>query len=167
MLAGIFALKLSQAQIWLPLAAGMTVGALCIIAYRAFGKRPAALAPPPPPPAVKQEPEYDPFVYGSKTEQRKAHRRAGNPVEVLIAPNQSNNPEWRGWVVDRSVCGLCLCVSEEFADGTHLRALPINAPAMTPWTELEVRSCRSTNEGYELGCQFARQPPWSVLLLFG
>ncbi len=143
----------------------MFAGGLCIVMYRLLNRRPALAAPPTP--TSRTEQEYDPFVQGSATEQRKAHRRAGNPVEVLIAAEQSTTPDWRGWVVDRSVGGLCLCVPEEFAQGTFLRAIPANAPQLTPWTELEVRSCRSTNDGYEIGCQFVRQPPWSVLLLFG
>jgi len=165
MLADFLGLKLPHAEIWIPLAVGMVAGGLCIVAFKALGRRPALAAPPQP--TSKPEQVYDPFVEGSATEQRRAHRRGGNPVEVLLAPEQSTTPAWRGWVVDRSVGGLCLCVPEEFAQGTLLRALPVNAPTIAPWTELEVRSCRSSNDGYELGCQFVRQPPWSVLLLFG
>jgi hypothetical protein len=159
--------KFSRVEVWVPLTVAMATGAICIVMYRTFGKRPPLPAPAPPTPCSKKEPEYDPFVEGSATEQRYAHRRAGNPVEVLLAPEGSTTQQWRGWVLDRSVCGLCLCVPDEFADGTVLRALPVKAPKITPWTDLEVRSCRGVKDGYEIGCQFIRQPPWSVLLLFG
>jgi hypothetical protein len=165
MLGDILGLKIPHPEIWLPLAVGMVAGGLCIVAFRTFGRRPALAAPPTP--GLKQEQEFDPFVQGSATEQRAAHRRGGNPVEVVIAVEQSTKTAWRGWVVDRSVGGLCLAVSDEFAEGTVLRTLPANAPTITPWTELEVRSCRSTRDGFEIGCRFIRQPPWSVLLLFG
>jgi hypothetical protein len=33
--------------------------------------------------------------------------------------------------------------------------------------QLEVKNCRLVGSEYELGCQFVRTPPWSVLLLFG
>jgi hypothetical protein len=165
MFANILGLKLPYAEIWLPLAVGMCAGGLCIVMYRTFGKRPALAAPPVPSP--KKEQEFDPFVQGSATEQRKAHRRGGNPVEVLLAPEQSTTPAWRGWVIDRSVGGLCLGVFDEFEEGFLLRAVPTNAATIAPWTELEVRSCRSTKDGYEIGCRFIRQPPWSVLLMFG
>ena len=45
--------------------------------------------------------------------------------------------------------------------------MPAHAPPMTPWTEVEVRSCRQKKDGYEVGCQFVKTPPWSILLLFG
>jgi hypothetical protein len=165
MFADTFGLNLPGADIWLPLVAGMLAGGLCVVMFRAFSRRPVLAAPPAP--SAKKEQEYDPFVQGSATEQRRAHRRGGNPVEVLLAEQNSNTPTWRGWVVDRSVGGLCLCVPEEIPEGTLIRAMPVNAPTITPWTELEVRSCRATGDGHELGCQFVRQPPWSVLLLFG
>jgi hypothetical protein len=166
MFADILGLKISQAQLWLPLAVGVFAGGLCIVVFRALATRRPALAAPPTPTTRTEQP-YDPFVQGSATEQRRAHRRGGNPVEVLLAAEQETTPAWRGWVVDRSVGGLCLCVPQEFDQGTCLRAMPVNAPEFTPWTELEVRSCRSSTEGYEIGCQFLRQPTWSVLLLFG
>jgi hypothetical protein len=165
MFADILGLKLPYAEIWLPLAVGMFSGGLCIVMYRTFGKRAALAAPPIP--GFRKEQEFDPFVQGSATEQRKSHRRCGNPVEVLLAPEQSTTPAWRGWVIDRSVGGLCLGVPNEFTEGFLLRVLPTNAATITPWTELEVRSCRSTNDGYEIGCRFVRQPPWSILLMFG
>src|SRR5205807_67771 len=73
----------------------------------------------------------------------------------------------RGWVLDRSVGGLCLDLSAAFPEGTRLSLFPTQAPGMTPWTEVEVRSCRQKKDGYEVGCQFVKTPPWSILLLFG
>src|SRR5438094_8174490 len=72
-------------EIWVPLAVGMVAGLLSIVALRSFsGRRP--LVPAPDPPARKiSMPAPDPFVHGSATEQRRALRRAGNPVPVLLA----------------------------------------------------------------------------------
>src|SRR3954468_21494771 len=45
--------------------------------------------------------EADPFTTGSTTEQRKAFRRKGNPVEISCAPDgEPAHPE-RGYVLDR------------------------------------------------------------------
>jgi PilZ domain len=157
-------LHLPYWEYWVPFSVGISVGGLFLLSLRFVGKRPAPVATAP---RVKPSQEYDPFVQGSPTEQRKAHRRGGNPVEVLLAEKDSDSPHWRGWVLDRSVGGLCLGVPQEIPEGTVLRVFPVHAPAITPWTAIEVRSCRSSKDGFEIGCQFVRQPPWAVLLLFG
>jgi hypothetical protein len=157
---------LPYGEIWLPLLVGMAVGGLCLVTIRLFQK-PEAVALPLPPPVQKKSQDYDPFVQGSPSEQRKAHRRGGNPVEVFVAIGEETTPTGRGWVVDRSVGGLGLNVAEEMKVGTHLQLLPVSAAGVTPWTEVEVKSCRAIKDGFEVGCQFVRQPQWSVLLLFG
>ena len=63
--------------------------------------------------------------------------------------------------------GLCLLLHDEIAPGTFLNVKPSKCPPATPWIELEVRSCKKTNDGYEAGCQFLKPPPWAILLLFG
>ena len=156
-------------EIWVPLLVGMSVGGLFLVAIRVFGGQKSNLIPPPSlvKPGQKKSQDFDPFVQGSPTEQRKAHRRGGNPVEVFVALGEETSPSRRGWVVDRSVGGLGITVGEEIKPGTHLQLLPVNAAGITPWTEVEVKSCRTVKNGFELGCQFVRQPQWSVLLLFG
>ncbi len=152
-------------DIWVPLVVGMLVGGLCLVSIRVFQKRP--VMPPPVHPPQKKSQEYDPYVQGSPTEQRRGHRRSGNPVEVFVTKGEETTPACRAWVLDRSVCGLALSVTEEVTPGTHLQLLPVHASGITPWTEVEVKNCRPIKDGFELGCQFVRQPQWSVLLLFG
>jgi PilZ domain len=118
-------------------------------------------------PEEKPTPEYDPFVQGSATEQRNAFRRGGNPVEVLLASPEEHGKQVHGWVVDRSVGGLCLTVDEAYTEGTVLTVRTLNAPPATPWVEVAVKSCRQTKDAWELGCQFVKTPPWAVMLLFG
>jgi hypothetical protein len=152
-------------EIWVPLAVGVGVGCLFIILGRSGSRRrhAASLTESGPKPSS----DYDPFVMGSPSEQRKTYRRGGNPVEVLVASGHSASPEWRGWIVDRSTGGLCVCVPQEIKPGTIVRVLPVHAPEMTPWTDVEIRGCRATDDGFELGCQFVKPPPWTVMLLFG
>lgn len=152
-------------QFWLPLAIGVAAGMVCIFTGNLLcrARRPVkASTQSSPPPAA-----YDPFVQGSMTEQRKSYRRAGNLVQVLYArPENKNNPQ-RALVLDRSVGGLRLAAEEEIAIGTRLVVLPANAPEMTPWTEIEVRSSGLVDDSWELHCQFMKTPQWSILLLFG
>jgi hypothetical protein len=81
-------------------------------------------------------------------------------------PEQKDQPS-QGWVLDRSMGGMCLQTSVEFNPGTQLAVLPVNAPTMTPWVDIEVRTCREIKDGFELGCQFIKTPNWSILLMFG
>ena len=164
----LLALNLPYAEIWIPLVAGMAVGGMCLAGIHLFARKGKYLPPPPPPnSAQKKSQDFDPFVQGSPTEQRKSHRRTGNPVEVFVAVGEETTPRCRAWVVDRSVGGLALTLNDEIKPETRLRILPVNATGVTPWTEVEVRCCRPIKEGFELGCQFVRQPQWSVLLMFG
>jgi hypothetical protein len=149
----------------LPAAVGGGVGLVVVVAIRLFHhSAPAAVAAPP---EAKPASEFDPFVQGSASEQRGAHRRTGNPVEVHIRLPKAEQPQLHGYVMDRSTGGLCLRVDQPVQPGTMLHVRPVNAPPITPWVEIEVKSSRQTQDGWELGCQFLRTPPWALLLMFG
>jgi len=109
----------------------------------------------------------DPFTHGATRERRSALRRAGNVVPILVSDAEARSTPTNGWVIDRSTGGLKLVVGESVVPGTILSVRTSNAPQTIPWVQLEVKNCRQTGKEYELGCQFVRTPPWSVLLLFG
>ena len=109
----------------------------------------------------------DPFVQGSTSERRVGARRVGNLVAVSVTDADGQSPPVDGWVADRSVGGLCLRLDAPVGVGTLLNVRPRDASAVVPWTQVEVKSCRQEADGWEIGCQFLRTPPWSVLLLFG
>src|SRR5262245_1611197 len=153
-------------DIWLPLAVGMVAGLVSVIAVRSFsGRRPK--------PALEatanqaSTPAPDPFIDGSPTEQRRALRRGGHPIRVALKAPPDMDPTWDAWVLERSMGGLGLLVDSEFPPGTILKVFPVSASQSAPWIDIEVKSCRPGEDGYELGCQFVKAPPWSVLLLFG
>ena len=58
-------------------------------------------------------------------------------------------------------------LDEEFNLGARLAILPVHAPEMTPWVEIEITICQHTSQGWEVGCRFVKTPPYSVLLMFG
>jgi hypothetical protein len=114
--------------------------------------------------------EEDPFTKGSTSEQRKAHRRKGNPIEVMITPKDEPSFTARGYVLDRSISGLRLMLAHEVAPGSVLSVRPANVSPMIPWVEIEVRNCApsTTQPGeFDIGCKFVKAPPYPVLLLFG
>ena len=111
--------------------------------------------------------DHDPFEDGSASERRATVRRKGNHVEILVTDADSPDEPIRGWVVDRSLGGLALLLSQPRPEGTVLSIRPRQCPSVTPWVPVEVRTCKEDRGGYELGCQFQRTPPWNVILLFG
>src|SRR5262249_49783323 len=152
-------------EYWLPLLIGMGVGLMAIVVGRSVLWRRSGYVPQDA--ADKTAKDYDPFTEGSRSDQRRSYRRQGNPIRVFYSlPGRKDAPS-EGCGVDRSMGGICLGTPDEAPPGTILSILPMNAPPMTPWVDIEVRSCRLVNEQYELGCQFVKVPPWSILLLFG
>ncbi len=136
-------------------------------------RRRTAGAVPSAPPTGREKPKPaapssdDIFTHGSKNERRNALRRAGNPIAVLISDAEARSKPTGGYVLDRSTGGLCLSVPDQITTGTILSVRTTNAPESIPWVQVEVKSCRPTGGEFELGCQFVKTPPWSVMLLFG
>jgi hypothetical protein len=151
-------------QTWAVPAAGLIAALLSLLVGRlVLANRRSRIKPT----ADADEPVHDPFDKGSLTERRDTSRRKGNPVEVLVTDTDEEREPARGWVVDRSMGGLCLMLNDDVAAGTVLSVKPRSAPPATPWVQVEVRSCKKDRSGYEAGCQFVRTPPWAILLLFG
>ena len=102
----------------------------------------------------------------AESDRRTAPRRKGNRVEVDLT-DDSKRPPTLGWVVDRSMGGLCLIVEEPLKEGIVLNVRPRKAPQSAVWTAVEIRSCRADGEEWEIGCRFVKTPQWNDLLLFG
>ena len=149
-------------QVWLPLALALGCSLLMMWAVR----------PDKSPPMAVLGDEFDELTAAavSAPEQRMARRRIGNPVQVHYAYPDSKNTSQQGYVIDRSLGGLRISANEPINEGANLVLRPVDASAMVPWIEVEVRSCKlHTNHPgeFELGCQFVKTPPYSILLLFG
>jgi PilZ domain len=112
-------------------------------------------------------PVCDPFVQGSNEEMRQAFRRKGNPIEVLVVDTSVQTAPVKGYVINRSVGGLCLEMDNAVELLTELRVRPTNAPHIAPWVNVVVRNSRKAQRGYEIGCQFVKIPPWPILMMFG
>jgi hypothetical protein len=111
--------------------------------------------------------DNDPFNQGNSPGRRDFLRREGNSVEVQITDLDMVGAIQKGWVVDRSLGGLCLYVLEPLKEGTVINIRPANTASITPWTQVEIRTCTQEEGQWKLGCQFVRTPPYSVLLMFG
>jgi hypothetical protein len=103
-------------------------------------------------------------------EKRVWSRRQGSPVEVFVKELDDKYAPDRASVVDRSTGGIQLAARFQINVGTPLTVRPVHAAEMVPWTDLEVRYCNPSAQvpgEYEVGCQFVKTPPYSILLLFG
>jgi hypothetical protein len=111
-----------------------------------------------------------PMAAPKPKDQRESSRREGNTVEVHVAaPANKKNPGI-GNVLDRSIGGVRLALYHEVEVGVVLSIRPVHAENMVPWVDVEVRSCKVSQEipgSFEVGCQYVKSPPYSIQLLFG
>lgn len=98
---------------------------------------------------------------------RRSFPRRKKLLRVHVIDVIKNSEAFSGWVVDRSVGGMCISVDHEIEPGTHLKVRPANVPAPAPWVDLRVQSIRPQDGTWDLGCEFLRTPTWEVLLQFG
>jgi hypothetical protein len=154
-------MDLSQLDQWAtPLVGIVFAGIILAAGSRLMWTRRAALAPPPP------SSEPDPFICGGALEKRTSARRKGHATRVLLANGNRFSPAAEGWIVDRSMGGLRISVGSPVALQSVLRIRAVDAPESAPWVEIQVRCCQASEDRWELGCQFASTPAWSVLLQF-
>jgi hypothetical protein len=107
------------------------------------------------------------LAQGTSLEQRSTHRRRGNPVGVLLTDADGKGEPIRAVVINRSAGGLGLEIDRPLDVGMIVSVRVVNAPVTVPWVQVQVRVCRQVDEMWEVGCQFLKAPPWSVMLLFG
>lgn len=103
----------------------------------------------------------------SYADRRGAVRREGQLVRVVLAAGAFRNGACDGYVIDRSTGGLKIASPAAVAPGTTMQVRAVGAPEGVDFVTVIVRSCRKTDEHFEIGCEFEKTPPWSVLLLFG
>jgi hypothetical protein len=154
-------------QPWIIPAIGVLAASFAFLAGRRFAARPA-----PPEKTVEQPATTFRSMTAANAKQPQQDRRsaprrkAGNRVEVFLTTEPEAAPTL-GWVVDRSMGGLCLNVEEPLSEGTILNIRPRKAPQTAPWLAIEIRSCRPEGSTWEIGCRFIKPPQWNDLLLFG
>src|SRR5262245_7383086 len=78
----------------------------------------------------------------SKGDKRRNPRRPGRSVEVLVHMPGQIQDDIKGVILNRSVGGLGILVGDEYPVGITIGVLPAAASKMTPWVEVEVKSCR-------------------------
>ncbi len=118
-------------------------------------------------PKLPPRPEPDPFYKGSATERRAAPRRAGNEVKVFASDKTVTREPCQGWIVDRSLGGLCLAVQSAVAEKSVISVRAGDNLDIAPWVRVEVVRCQQVSNYFLLGSRFLKTPPWDIMLLFG
>jgi hypothetical protein len=155
-------LDVTQWEDWLPLAVGGLALLIVLVGcYSLIRRRPRRRHP-------HQSPIGSAFPgLEDPNERRQAPRRHGNPTTVLISDAAGKAAPTRGVVVDRSAGGLRLTLGGAVEVRTILSVRPAEVTTIMPWIQVEVKSCRPAEAGWEVGCHFLRTPPANVLGLFG
>jgi hypothetical protein len=154
-------------QPWVIPVIGTLVASLAFLVGRRWV---GARATPPPAPPPEEPPSnlmtVEILKKPSAPDRRSSPRRKGNRVEVYVT-DDSKRPPLLGWVVDRSMGGLCLMLEKPITEGATMTVRPRQAPQTAPWTPIEIRSCRPDGNEWEVHCRFCKTPHWNDLLLFG
>jgi hypothetical protein len=118
-------------------------------------------------PSKKEELASAPPVTTRSSRFLRALRRP--PVAVLVTDAEREVEPVAGWVIDRSTTGLRLELAEEgqIDPGTVLCVRPRTACEAVPWVNVEVTHRQAIKGGWQLACEFARVPPYSIRVLFG
>ncbi len=150
---------LGPIETWLPVLVGVATALAFIVVYWLARRRQ--------PPESPADAVPDPPAEANLSERRTSRRRKGHSIAVWISNETAQDRPIAGLVADRSVEGLGLAVAQPFTIGTILCVRPAGAPAAAGWVQLEVKNCRQTESGWELGCRYVHSPPWSTRMLFG
>ncbi len=141
-----------------------TAGLAFMVGWTTLRRRGATTATAP---GAALAPGADPFLTGPANDRRSSTRRGGHPVTVQLADPDEKASAQSGWVVDRSVGGLCLMVPQPVPIGSYWKVRPAEAPRTTPPVLVEVRTCVAAGAEWKLNCRFDKTPSYAVLLMFG
>ena len=94
------------------------------------------------------------FPPAAPTNVGRRRRRGGHPVTVDLHDPDELQPSQQGWVLDRSVSGLCLMAPNALPVGSFWKVRPCNAPQTTPAVRVEVIRLCGRRAGMEARLSF-------------
>jgi hypothetical protein len=101
---------------------------------------------------------------GEQEKRRSPRRGASLTVVQITRPGSWSRPV-EGWVVNKSLGGMCLCSPRRFDAQTLLEVRPKRSPNPKSKVELRVLETREQGGRYMLHCQFVSHPPTDVFQL--
>ncbi len=100
-------------------------------------------------------------------EKRRSVRRGGVPTPITVVDPSQNRRPLDAYVLDRSTGGIRIAVQKPLPVGASVQVRPHHSTDDVPWIPVLIRNCREIGDYYEVGCQFEKELPWNLLLLFG
>ena len=85
---------------------------------------------------------------------------------IMILDGKGPNEPFSGWVINRSIGGLCVSVVQPIAEGAVLKVRPAKDMMDDVWCEVLVKYCRATDTGWEMGCEFQGRGGSNTMLKF-
>ena len=99
--------------------------------------------------------------------ERRSWPRRKRAIQVVLQDAAGEEDPFPAWIMDRSIGGLGLSVDQPLETGTVLRVRRATAPTDVPWVDIQVKSVRTKENTWEVGCQFTRSHSLDVLMQFG
>jgi hypothetical protein len=102
-------------------------------------------------------------------EERVAVALQHSAIPVLVSDELARVDPVRGFVVEHSVTGLRLELSEEgqVDPCAVLSVKPAGVSNEFPWVKVQVERCQALKGCCHLHCRYLQTPPYSVRMLFG
>ena len=141
-----FDLNLAQWELWSVPVAGFICTGLVLMGGRwilARRRQPLAVTD-----------THIPYTALGSPKRRQTPRGRGAPSRILILDKNGPKEPYSGWVVNRSIGGLCVNLVQPVEEGSILSVRPANDPQDDVWYEVLVKYCRVTESGWEFGCVF-------------
>jgi hypothetical protein len=104
--------------------------------------------------------------WSPRAERRAYPRQARQQRVLFLLDDCALGEPYRGTLLDTSAGGLRLAVpGQEIPEGTLIWLRSMSAPDEMAWLGVRVKHRRRRDQGWEMGCAFAR-PFWAGLLAF-
>ena len=100
-------------------------------------------------------------------EKRRSVRRGGVPTPITVVDHMQARKPMDADVLDRSTGGNRIAIQKPLPIGSNVQVRPHNSGDDVPWIPVLIRNCREIGDYFEVGCQFEKDLPWNLLLLFG
>ncbi len=108
----------------------------------------------------------NPYSALSSPKRRQTPRGRGAPSRILILDKNGPKEPFSGWVINRSIGGLCVTLVQPLEEGSILSVRPAKDPLDDVWFDVLVKYCRATDTGWEMGCEFQGRGGSHTMLKF-